>query len=66
MNLYKFLLVYTLYQGRIQDLGHTHGFFFRTAASLESRASPKKADEGGGGGGGGDSDTFFPERHQRR
>ena len=25
--------------------------FFRTAASLESRASPKKADERGGGGG---------------
>ena len=25
-------------------------FFSRTAASLESRASPKKADEGGGGG----------------
>ena len=41
--------------------GHNTLGFFRTAASLESRASPKKADErgvskgfkGGGGGGGG-------------
>ena len=48
-------------QGRIQDFkrgGHNTLFFSdRRAASLESRASPKKADErrgeGGGGGGGG-------------
>ena len=54
--------------------GGTTQFFFLTAASLESRASPKKADElmsvesraspkrgggGGGGGGGGESDTFL-------
>ena len=40
--------------------GH-NTLFFRTAASLESRASPKKADERGGGGeeGGGDPDTVF-------
>ena len=34
--------------------GAQHTVFFRTAASLESRASPKKADERGG-----DSNTFF-------
>ena len=32
-------------------------------ASLESPASPEKADERGGGG---DSVHFFPERHLRR
>ena len=35
--------------------GHNTQFFLRTAASLKSRASPKKADEREGG----DSDTFF-------
>ena len=45
--------------------GAQHTIFFGTAASLETRASPKKADKRGGGGG--DSDTFFfPERHLRR
>ena len=44
--------------------GAQHTVFFRTAASLETRASPKKADKQGGGGG--DSDTLFPERHLRR
>ena len=57
-------------QGRIQDKkrgGGTIHCFFRTAASLESRASPKKADERGGGGGGGGTPTLcFSERHQRR
>ena len=33
-------------------------FFFRSAASLESRASPEKAD-GRGGGGGGTLTLFF-------
>ena len=53
------------WQGRIQEFekgGGTTYCFFRTAASLETRASPKRADKrgmGGGGGGGGDSDTFF-------
>ena len=37
----------------IKKRGHSDTFFW-TAASLESRASPKKADERGGGGG-----TFF-------
>ena len=49
----------------IWERGGTTYCFFRTAASLETRASPKKADKRGGGGGG-DSDTFFPERHLRR
>ena len=54
-----------LTQGRIQDLkkgGHNTLFFFRTAASLESRASPtKKLMSGGGGrgGGGGGTPTLF-------
>ena len=40
--------------------GGTTLFFFRTAVNLESRASPKKADErGGGGGGGGLRHIFF-------
>ena len=33
--------------------------FFRTAASLKTRASPKKADKQGGGGGGGLRHFFF-------
>ena len=45
----------------IWERGGTTYCFFRTTASLETHASPKKADKrgGGGGGGGGDSDTFF-------
>ena len=39
--------------GKKKGGGGTIHCFFRTAASLESRASPKKADERGGGGGGG-------------
>ena len=47
---------------RILGEGDTLGFFSRSAASLESRASPKKADErGGGGGGGGGTPTLFPD-----
>ena len=57
-------------QGRIQDFnkggrGTKHCLFFLTAASLESRASPKKALISGGRGRGG-LRPFFSERHQRR
>ena len=37
--------------------------FFRTAASIETRASPKKADKRGGGG---TLTLFFSERHLRQ
>ena len=42
--------------------GAQHTVFSRTTASLESRASPKKADERGEG----LRHFFFSERHQRR
>ena len=48
----------------IWEKGGTTYCFFRTAASLETRASPKKADKRGGGGGG--LRHFFPERHLRQ
>ena len=41
-----------------------HSFFYRSAASLESRPSPEKADErggGGGGGGGGGTPSLFSD-----
>ena len=36
------------------------GFLNWSSATLDSRASPEKADERGGGGGGGGSPTLFP------
>ena len=43
----------------IWERGGTTYCFFRSAASLKTRASPKKADKRGGGGGGGTPTLFF-------
>ena len=60
-----FLPVVELVHGRQSEPEHGgwHTVLFLSVASLESRASPKKAGIGGGGGGGG-SNPFFSSRPQ--
>ena len=55
------------YVGTLAYAGFYKWGGFRQSPASKVAQVPKKLMSGGGGGGGGeDSDTFFPERHQRQ